>query len=506
MTEQRRESGFPVVLTADRTLMARYQVLFDGMMSASQTTRTPGALMKCLLAPSIPSEGVRACRAPLGLRRIEAALVRGGWSPQDVAAVCPEQLKQAIGPDTRVIGMSSGDPLGHGMNSSTMVGIAGGEIYTSRWFRRLSTKIVRLRELAPRARVVMGGAGAWQLAGDSETQRELRVDHVVTGYCEGNVAAIFSQIADGGDVAPVVKGDGVSAELVPPIRGASSMGAVEISRGCGLGCGFCTIGREPMGHVPMETVIADVETNVAAGVTNVSLVTEDMFRYGADGGRARPEALIDLLRRIRSIPQVQLVQTDHANIATVAQFSDGELEEVHRLFVGVGGRHDFVWLNLGVETAAGGLLAANGGAVKMRPFQPDDWADACFEQISRLTRAGFFPMISLLMGMPGETEAHVEETSRWVSRLADERVAVFPLFYAPINGRDRAFGVGNMSDAHWRLFRQCYRLNFKWMPRLCWDNQRGGGVALWRRLMLQCLGRMQVLWWKGLFAWRSGRL
>jgi len=261
-----------------------------------------------------------------------------------------------------------------------------------------------------------------------------------------------------------------------------------------------------MVHLPVDAVLADIKTNLAAGVRNVSLVTEDILRYGASGLRARPEAVIELLRQVRALPGVQLIQTDHANITSVAQFTDEQLGELRRPFVHGGQRHDYVWLNLGIETARGTLLEANGGAAKMRPHEPDEWAEVCLEQTRRLVEAGFLPMISLLMGMPGETERDVEETIRWVSKLRDLRVSVFPLFYAPIDGNGHAFRVPDMSPAHWRLFRDCYRLNFKWIPRLCWDNQSGGGVALWRRLLLQTLGRGQVWWWKGLFVWRSGRL
>ena len=496
--------GFPVVLTADRTLMAEYKALFDGMMSASQTSRTPGLMMKLLLARPVASDGPRARQAPLGLRRVEAALVSHGWDPDDVAIVRPEDIRRAIGPATRVIGVSSGDPLGLGMNSNTMAGIAGGEPYTSRWFRGLASRIARVRARAPDARVVMGGPGAWQLC--QNDRRGLGIDHVLTGYAEKSVGRVFRELANGNPLPQVIQSERADAEAIPAIRGATVMGAVEVSRGCGLGCDFCTIGQVPMLHLPLDTIMADVQTNVAAGVTAIALVTEDIFRFGAAGHRARPGPVIDLLREIGRVPGLGLLQTDHANVTSTAQFSDHELAEVHRLFAPERGPHDYVWLNLGVETASGELLAANGGRPKMMPYAPSDWAEVCLEQVRRLTAAGFFPFVSLLMGMPGEEESHVEATIRWVARLRGERVAVFPLFYAPIDGRDSAFGVEDMSPAHWRLFRACYRLNFKWLPRLCWDNESGAGVALWKRMLIQALGRVQIGWWKALFAWRSGRL
>ena len=503
MSSHEQHHGFPIVLTADRTLMAGYKPLFDGMNSASQTTMTPGFMVKFLLAPSVASEGLRVQQASLGLRRVEAALARDGWPRDEVAIVRPDELGGAIGASTRVIGMSTGDPLGLGMNSNTMTGIAGGEIHTSRCFRHLAQRIGKMRSGAPQARVVMGGPGAWQLAQHDEARQELGIDHVVMGYSEASVADAFRRIADGEELPAVVEAEKVVGDQIPSILGPTVMGAVEVSRGCGLGCRFCTIGRSPMTHLPVETILSDIRTNVDAGVTSISLVTEDLFRYGASGHQPRPELVVDLLRQIRSIPGIRLLQTDHANITSIAQFSDEELRALHRLFVPEGHRHDYLWLNLGVETASGRLLDANGGQPKMRPYSPDEWGDVCLAQARRLTRNGFFPLISLLMGMPGEQESDIDATIEWVHDLLDDRVAIFPMFYAPIDPDEPTFGVEDMSPAHWRLFRTCYRLNFKWVPRLAWDNEAAAGVPFWKRLLIQTLGRGQIVWWKMLFVLKS---
>lgn len=486
--------------------MASFPALFDAMLSASQTTTTPSPLIRWLLAPAVSSDGLRAHQAPLGLRRIEAALRRDGWARDEVAVATPEDLGRAIGPDTKVIGLSSGDPLGLGMNSNTMAGIAGGRSIPSAWFRQLARRVHSLRRRSPQARVVVGGPGAWQLAGDDAARAELGVDHVIVGYAESAVGDAFRRLAAAAAVPAVIEAEPVAGDAVPAILGPTVMGSVEVSRGCGLGCDFCTIGRPAMTHLPAETILADLGTNLQAGVTCATLVTEDLFRYGGSASQVRPDAVIGLLEQIRGLPGLELVQTDHANIASVAQFTDEELATVRRLFVPEGRRHDYLWLNLGVETACGELLAAHGGRPKMGSCAPEDWGEFCLEQVHRLIRAGFFPLVSLLMGMPGEGDDHVTATTRWIEQLLRERLAAFPLFYAPIAGDAPAFGIREMSREHWRLFRTCYRLNFKWMPRLSWDNQTAAGVALCKRLLMQALGWGQIAWWKALFVWRSGRL
>jgi len=494
--------GFRIVLSADRTLMANYPTLLEGMAGAAQATATPLPVMDGLLARRVPTVGVRAAQAPLGLRRIEAALLEAGFDPDDIAVVPPEKLPRAVGPDTRIVAVSSGDPVGLGMYTSTMTAIDGGRAYTVVLFKRLVAEVRRLRRMFPKLKLVVGGPGAWQLVQHDDVRRRLGINHVVNGYAEGDAGKIFRRLTSGEALPEVVdctwRGDGA----IPPVRGATMMGIVEISRGCGLGCGFCTIARVPMVHLPLETILADAQTNVAAGVRDISLISEDVFRYGGEGGGPNPSALLGLLRRLRTMPGLRMMQLDHANVSSVAALSDAELAEMHELLTGGAARH--VWVNLGVETASGGLLVTGGGAAKMRPFAADDWAEACREQVRRLVRAGFTPMISLIVGLPGETPGDIEGTRRWVQGLRGERVVVLPVLLAPLEPEaHRPLKVGEVHPEHWRLFEESCRFNVRRLPRLFWDDAKHAGVPAGRRALIALLAAMNVMWWKVLFAYRS---
>lgn len=498
-------NGFPIVLTADRTLTANYQLLFDGMLAASQTTSAPPAIFGPLLMPHRDRSNVRATVAPLGLRRIEAALLAGGFTSDDVAVVNEDHLAEAIGSDTRIIGISSGEPAGLGMNSSTMTAIVGGRIYPEAMFRRLLRKIHRLnRNVA--AKIVLGGPGAWQIAGDSPRRKTLGIDHVVAGYAEETAADTFHRLLRQEPLPEVISGNAQAASSIPPIRGASTMGVTEISRGCGLGCSFCTIARVPMVHLPPETILADIQTNLAAGLPNVAVLSEDFFRYGAEGMTANPDRLVSLLRDIRRLPQVRLIQIDHANVASIAQYDDQQLSTIHDLLVGRD-RDRVVWVNVGVETASDDLLRRVGAGAKLGRNQAEPWGDFSAQQLRRLCRAKFFPMASLMIGLPDETDEHVRQTLDWVQSLQNERLAVFPVLCAPIDGA-RPPDPRTLRPLHWSLIQACYKLNFRWVPWLYRDNQAAAGVSAVRRAALQLMGYGQILQWKTLFAWyqwRAGR-
>lgn len=497
-------SGACVVLTADRSLMAAYSVLLDGMVASSQTTTTPWPVMDRLLMPRAAHPEGRALFAPAGLRRIQAALLAGGFTDADVAVVDDAHLRTVIGPDTRIIGVSTGEPAGLGMSSTTMTAVAGGRIYPQVLLEQLLRRIHRLRgERAPGARIILGGPGAWQLAGDGAARLNLGVDHVVTGYAEANAAEVFSQLLEGGALPPVIAGLGAPPEAVPPMVGAAAMGSVEVSRGCGMGCCFCTLSTVPMAHLPIETVLADVRTNLSAGLQAVALLSEDILRYGARGLQVQPARVIDLLRCLRECDGLRFIQADHAGIHSVGSFSDAELAEVAALLA-PDAPPQSTWVNVGVETASGRLMHAAGCAPKMGGTPPDRWGEYCAMQLERLGHAGFTPMASLVVGLPGETPEDLRQTLEWVRGLRGMRATVFPVLYAPTDGSEPLRG-SDLHTLHWQLIRECYQFNFRWMPALFSSNQALGGVGALKRGLLQAMGLGQAALWRSLLAYRQWR-
>ena len=493
--------GVPIVLTADRTLMAGYRLLFDGMLAASQTTTSPIPLLAPLLLPR--NRG----NAPLGLRRVEAALRQGGFGPRELCVATQKTLARVVGQDTRIIGISAGDPGGRGMNSSTMSAVAFGIGWPQSLVGQLADRVAKLkRATGGRLKVVMGGPGSWQVAQDETLARRLGVDHVMTGYVEGNVAAVFRDLQAGKAMPRVIQGQWNPGTVIPEVCGATTMGAVEISRGCGLGCGFCTIAKTPMVHLPIQTIVRDVRTNVQAGHHNIALLSEDIFRYGAQGRQVNPEALIGLLEQVRAIPGVGLIQVDHANVFSAAQLTDDQLRRMRQVLGRDGQR--FVWINIGVETPDGDLLQAAGGGAKMWPCEPGDWGAMCRKQLERLADVGFLPLTSLLLCADGQTGAHISKTTQWVKAFDERPVTFFPMLVAPILAHVNDGATPSrqtMRRADWELLRECYRRNFKWLPRMYWDNQTAGGEPLAKRLLLQIMGHGQVVMWKSLFRWHQWR-
>ena len=491
-----------VVLVADRTLSGNYKILFEGIFATMQTTQVPEFVMRNLVSPKTPTDQLgRAHTAPLGLRRLESALLhQSSLTEADLVVTTWEKLPQLLGPWTKIVGFSSSDPLGSGMSNTTTTSFWDGELYTRHWTARMLAEL-RAAKQKYNFKIIAGGAGAWQWSLDPEHARKQGIDTIFEGYSESTGPQLFQDLLNGKS-APAHQNDSTAADQdIRPIDRASLLGIVELSRGCGRGCGFCSMAHKKMHHLPLETIIADIETNVANGLTSVVSGSEDFFRYGSDSLKPDFEKLHELLIAMRKVRNLSFMQIDHANITSVAQLTDEQLRETRELLKWQKPSR-YLWVNLGVESANGQLVAKNSTG-KIAPYRPDDWEDIVRDSIHRLDQSGFYPVISLVLGLPGETPADVERTLKLVKDFEKQRAVVFPIFYEPLQSDDIAagnkFDLGKMRQDHLELYSRCYEINFRNVPKLFWDNQRAGGVSWGKRALMRVLGKTEVHAWRKKF-------
>ena len=323
------------------------------------------------------------------------------------------------------------------------------------------------------------------------------IDVIFEGYFEGSGPEIFDNIVNDRPTEKYFCEKKPLAEKVQPIKNPSMLGIIELSRGCGRGCKFCTMAKKKMEHLDPDTILTDLQTNIANGITAVVSGSEDFFRYGSDSIKPNFDKLQYLLRQMRKMKNLSFMQIDHANITSVMQLTDEQLIEIRKLLTW-SKKTDYLWVNMGVESANGHLVAANCPG-KISPFSPEDWQDIVRQTAERMTRTGFFSVFSIILGLPGETPDDISKTLELVKYLGTKKAVIFPIFYEPLDVGQPRFTLDNMRIDHLQLYRTCYEINFKMVPRLFWDNQRAGGISWTKRALMQLLGKREMAAWRRTF-------
>ena len=456
-----------IVLTAERTLMSNYHGrLFLGFCACAPRGLWPDFVFFRVIAPPVEtlSDG-RAKVAPYGSRKIEAALLEYGFSEDDVAVVPPSKLKKFVGRSTKVVGVTTNDPLGLGPATSTFSGPGGlvnKQSYNAWQFEKL---MERLRRMKRGAKIVVGGAGAWQLLKE-EARRRLGIDVVVVGEGEKVVPPLFEKIVNGEDVPEVVYGEIVEAEEMPTIRGATVGGIVEIARGCGRGCKFCIPTLRKLRCRPLSRIVEEVEVNARYGVRGITLHAEDVLRYGAKGVRPNEKAVVRLFEEVLKVSGVEMVGPSHFALSSVA-CAPRLLEDISAL-LGVG-TEERPWVSgqTGIETGSPRLMEKHMYG-KALPFSPSEWPDVVEQAFGICSDNHWVPCATLIMGLPGEVEDDVLRTIELLDRIKKYKGLVVPLFFVALGALEgeRSFTIYDMRDVHWELMLACWRYDIKWIKEL----------------------------------------
>ncbi len=447
-------------------------------------------------------EDVSARVAPAGLRILEKVM-EGEFGRHAVVVCYPQDLDRFIGPDTRVVAVSTHNPLGVTFAAGVYTSMFGSSkkpinsAYALDLFDRLKRNPYRSR-----FRVLLGGSGGWQI-NETGTAEELGIDCVIQGRSESkDTVALFHRAVRGDEIPKTVDVDhplDPDAIVFPEKR--TTFGVVEMTTGCGRRCKFCMPDLNPQIDLPKARILDAVRANVQEGNRQISLATEDMFIWGqvkTDTPFFFPnrEALLELYSEVANHPGVEQVVLCHSTMAPavvdpilIEKLTEILIEKspLHIRSLSRHPRKKVLTPLIGLETGSP-RMAKQIMPAKAVPFDIQDWPSVVVRGLEILNRNHWYPMMTLMIGNPGETDEDVMATLDLVYELERRGLFAFlvPSVFTPLEGTRMKGERGvtrtrDLSPLQWQLMMKCWKFNLRPGVNSWWARWgfRLGGLAIW---------------------------
>ncbi len=474
-------TGYKIVLTADRTLFTDYGGFEGGGFLTCLPRRfIPDFFLYRVLCPKIRSDDGRALYASYSLRKIEASLLVGGFTEDEVVVAPPDELHRVVGEETRVVGISTVDPRGYAPVSHTLCSLfGGGKSCTATEFEKL-LRNKALEKHRSHLQIIVGGPGVWQIS--KEDMKTLGIDAVFVGEGDESVAEVFKKAVEDEKLPPIIYNRQSNPEHIPKIVKPARCGHVQITRGCGRGCQFCTPTMRRWISFPKQTILDEVMVNLHGGSHHASFITDDGLRYGAKGVEVNREAVLDLYKSVLAINGIDSVSIAHASFPTIVEAPDliHELSEI----CGITKKEPLIGPQIGLETGSSRLIRKYMIG-KPRPYKPEEWPEIVIQATQILNDNYWYPCTTLIIGLPDENEDDILKTIELIDELKGSKQWLFPLFFVAMGGsileKEKTFTLKEMTQAHWDLLFECWEHSVKFSKEIV-DRLFSSGNVLTRRI------------------------
>jgi threonylcarbamoyladenosine tRNA methylthiotransferase MtaB len=298
-----------------------------------------------------------------------------------------------------------GTPVGADQADVVIVNTCSVTANADQGARQTIRRIVRSN---PGVRVIVTGCYATRAPG--ELAALPNVVHVVPNTAKERVLDVVAQETSLSTAERYNGGDGsCGSPIAPGVAGRTAF-TLRVQTGCSEQCSYCIIPstRGPGQSKPIDVVARDVTRAVNAGYKEIALTGVHLGSYGRD--LPRPTSLRDLLERLAEWPDDVLFRVSSLepmdctpDVVSVAARSPRIAPHFH----------------LPLQHGAGAMLRA-----MRRPYTAAFYA-ATVERI-----AGLMPHASIgsdvIVGFPGETDAHFEKSVALLRALPLSHLHVFP--------------------------------------------------------------------------------
>jgi radical SAM superfamily enzyme YgiQ (UPF0313 family) len=415
-----------------------------------------------------------------GLRKIESLLVKE-FGEKNVVVTHFDNLDKFVGEKTQIVGISTMDPLGLAYVSTTynsLIGF-GGEALNASEFKKLVNH-PSIKKYQPK--VIVGGAGSWQIS-EANLQDELGIDILFQGEAENDLISVIKKILNKQVVPKYYTSPKSSIKQVPLINQAASYGMVEITRGCGRGCQFCSPTMRTKFSFPIDHIMKEVEINVKGGSNTIFTVSEDIFLYKSSPGfKPNRDEIVKLYKSISNYPGVEHILLSHASFAPII-YDKKILDELTPILIEKTKWHPdtskmykkpFISVEVGIETGSTRLMSKYMSG-KALPYSIDRWPELVIEGIGVMNDYDWWPLCTIMTGQPDETEDDVRATLDLVDDLKNHNAKMFytPVLFIPLKeailGDQKRTNLNNLTELQWEVLSRCWRNNIDfWTPDMKW--------------------------------------
>jgi len=446
-----------IVLTADRTLMTNYNNF------------SPLGYLGCLPDRLLPNFAVKLIfpklkhgEATYGLRRVESKLLIEGF---DVKIISPQEINKIYKIKPKVVGISTVDPLSTKPGSWTLGALmGGGESVYEREFRILLHKINKIKE-KQQFKIIIGGNGALDLSSSNKYSK--LYDCIAIGSTE-KISEIFKKAVDNNKIPKKFYSGYNKLNNIPIIKGPSRNGYVQITEGCPRHCDFCSPGMLNLISYPKKRILREIELNLKNNIKIISLITEDIFLYGAKDVYINDTAVVDLIKSISKIGKKYNVNTINMSNISVASTVQGK--NICKKITDILGcsKRKSIDIIMGIETGSNRLVKKymNG---KTKPYNSKKWTELVKEAINIQNDNYWYPWCSLIAGLPDEKEEDVIKTLDLIDDLKSNKVYYFIFYFVPYKNlaleKNKFFTHENISQRRWELFNKCWMKTIKFIKK-----------------------------------------
>lgn len=379
--------------------------------------------------------------------RVAEEVLRRHYPDDDVVVCYPDDLGTFVGRRTLAVGIGAHNPIGTAFSTGVYSNIFGS---SARPINAAESERVYLHPAIRkhRPKIVVGGAGAWQIDKTGSRER-LGVDCIINGRAESKILELFQMAEEAKELPPTVNAPEPTVENLIIPRKRSTYGIVEMNRGCGRQCAFCSPTLETRISVPVPDVLSAVRANTSNGGRIIFPVSEDVFIYGASAPFyiPNPNQMLNFYGSIAEAPGVEYLPLSHATIAP-SVVNPGLIKDLSRILLEKSALQNrnsshpdkrFLAPLIGIETGSPRLAALTMSG-KSLPFDIRDWQEIVVEGTNILNDNNWFPVYTFIVGLPNETDDDIKQSLELLHRLKYNKVLYVPSIFTPLEDTRMASG------------------------------------------------------------------